>query len=196
MSDLATSALGLMSARSGHFLLESGHHGPLWLELDTVFWSPAALAGPVAELSARLRPHRAEVVCGPLVGGALLAQLVAQELGAALCFTERTSEGNGGLYSAEYRLPAPLAARVADARVAVVDDVVNAGSAVKATLASLDAAGGRPVALGALLTLGSTPAAVAAEAGLPLEALASRPNELWEPSTCPRCAAGEPLERP
>jgi orotate phosphoribosyltransferase len=198
MSEVCTSqaVLDLMSARTGHFRLESGHHGPLWLELDTVFWSPAVLAGPMAELAARLRPPRAEVVCGPLVGGALLAQLVAQELGAALCFTERTSAGDGGLYSAEYRLPAALAARVAGARVAVVDDVVNAGSAVKATLAALDAAGARPVALGALLTLGSTPAAVAAEAGLPLETLTSRPNELWEPSTCPRCAACEPLERP
>jgi hypothetical protein len=52
------------------------------------------------------------------------------------------------------------------------------------------------VTLGALLTLGSTPAAVAAEAGLPLETLADLTNELWEPSACPRCAAGEPLDRP
>jgi orotate phosphoribosyltransferase len=185
--------LGLMSARTGHFRLESGHHGELWLELDAMFWSPAALDPLVAEMADRLRPHAPDVVCGPLVGGALLAQRVAARLGAAFCFTERTSKGDGGLYSAAYRLPPTLAALVAGRRVAVVDDVVNAGSATRATLAALREAGAEPVALAALLTLGAQPAAVAAVAGLPL-ALANRANELWEPADCPRCAAGDPLE--
>jgi orotate phosphoribosyltransferase len=52
------------------------------------------------------------------------------------------------------------------------------------------------VALGALLALGSTPATIAAGAGLPLEVLVARPNEIWEPDRCPRCADGEPLHRP
>lgn len=38
-----------MSARTGHFALESGHHGALWLELDALFWEPAALE-PLAHL--------------------------------------------------------------------------------------------------------------------------------------------------
>jgi orotate phosphoribosyltransferase len=80
--------------------------------------------------------------------------------------------------------------------VAVVDDVVNAGSAVRATLAALAQADARPVALGALLALGSTPAAVAASAGLPLESVATRENEIWEPDRCPRCANGEALQTP
>jgi orotate phosphoribosyltransferase len=196
MTSHCEAVLDLMSARTGHFRLESGHHGELWLELDAMFWSATALDPLVVELADRLEPHAADVVCGPLVGGALLAQLVAARLGADFCFTERTSTGDGGLYTAAYRLPSALAARVAGRRVAIVDDVVNAGSAVRATLTALTAAGAQPVALGALLTLGSTPAAVAAAAGLPLEALATRANELWEPSACPRCAAGEPVNPP
>ena len=186
--------LDLMSARSGHFRFESGHHGELRLELDTLFWSPTLLADLVADLATRLQAHDVDLVCGPLVGGALLAQLVAVRLRSALCFTERTSSGDGGLYSATYALPTALASRIAGARVAVVDDVVNAGSAVRATLAALARAGAEPVALGALLTLGSTPATVARDAGLPLEAVASLGNELWEPSGCPLCASGVPLE--
>jgi orotate phosphoribosyltransferase len=192
--DLNHALMGLMAARTGHFLLESGHHGDLWLELDGLFWSDAINA-PAERLADRIRPHAVDVVCGPLVGGALLAQLVAARLGVAFCYTERTSTGTG-LYSATYRLPAALRSRLPGRRVAVVDDVVNAGSAVRATLADLTAAGAEVVALGALLALGSTPATIAAGAGLPLEVLVTRPNEIWEPDRCPRCADGEPLHRP
>jgi orotate phosphoribosyltransferase len=188
--------LSLMSARTGHFPLESGHHGELWLELDTLFWEPTAVEPPARRLAELIRPHAPDVVCGPLVGGAFLAQLVAMRLGVRFCHTERVSAGDGGLYAATYRLPGALADRLRGLRVAVVDDVVNAGSSVRATLAALTQAGARPVALGALLTLGSTPATVAAAAGLPLETVATRENEIWEPQRCPRCANGEPLQTP
>jgi orotate phosphoribosyltransferase len=187
--------LGLMSARTGHFPLESGHHGDLWLELDALFWDPAALEPLAHRLADLIRPHAPDVVCGPLVGGALLAHLAGARLGVRFCHTERASTGDG-LYAATYRLPDALATRLAGLRVAIVDDVVNAGSAVRATLAALTQAGARPVALGALLALGTTPAAVAASAGLPLEAVATRENEIWEPARCPRCANGEPLQAP
>jgi orotate phosphoribosyltransferase len=188
--------LSLMAARTGHFPLESGHHGELWLELDALFWEPTALEPPVRRLAELIRPHTPDVVCGPLVGGAFLAQLVATRLGVRFCHTERVSAGDGGLYAATYRLPGALAVPVRGLRVAVVDDVVNAGSSVRATVAALTRAGARPVALGALLALGATPATVAAAAGLPLETVATRENEIWEPQSCPRCANGEPLQTP
>ena len=194
--DTSAAVLALMSARTGHFPLESGHHGDLWLELDTMFWEPAALEPLAHRLAELIRPHAPDVVCGPLVGGAFLAQLVAARLGVRFCHTERASTGDGGLYAATYRLPAAQAARIPGLRVAVVDDVVNAGSAVRATLAALTSAEAQPVALGALLALGATPAAVAAAVGLPLEAVATRENQIWEPEHCPLCAREEPLQTP
>jgi orotate phosphoribosyltransferase len=194
--DTSTAVLALMSARTGHFPLESGHHGDLWLELDAMFWEPATLEPLAHRLAERIRPHAPDVVCGPLVGGAFLAQLVAARLGVRFCHTQRASSGDGGLYAATYRLPDALAVRLPGLRVAVVDDVVNAGSAVRATLAALTSAGAQPVALGALLALGTTPAAVAAAVDLPLEALATRENQIWEPEHCPRCARREPLQEP
>ncbi len=198
MTNPQNGVLALMSARTGHFPLESGHHGELWLELDPLFWEPAALEPYAARLADLLRPHEPDVVCGPLTGGAFLAQLVAVRLGVRFCHSERVAapETGGGLYAATYRLPDVLAPRLAGLRVAVVDDVVNAGSAVRATLAALTQTDARPVALGALLALGATPAAVAASGGLPLEAVATRDNEIWAPERCPLCANGEPLQAP
>jgi orotate phosphoribosyltransferase len=195
-SDARDAVLARMPARSGHFTLESGHHGELWLEPDALFWEPATLEPHAAWLAERIRRHAPDVVCGPLVGGAFLAQLVAARLGARFCHTERTSAGDRGLYAATYRLPDAVAPRLSGLRVAVVDDVVNAGSAVRATLAALRHAGARPVALGALLALGATPSSVAAGEGLPLEVLATRENRIWEPEHCPLCARGEPLQAP
>jgi len=185
--------LALMSARTGHFPLESGHHGELWLELDALFWDPAAVEPPAGRLAELIGQHAPDVVCGPLVGGAFLAQLVAARLGVRFGHTERDSTGDGR-YAATYRLPDALAPRLAGLRVAIVDDVVNAGSALRATFAALTQAGARPVVLGALLALGTTPAAVAASVGLPLETVATLENDIWEPPRCPRCANGEPLQ--
>jgi orotate phosphoribosyltransferase len=77
--------------------------------------------------------------------------------------------------------------------VAIVDDVVNAASATRATLEELRACGARTVAIGALATLGAAADAFAEREELALERLANVPNTLWKPSGCPMCAAGEPL---
>ncbi len=70
----------------------------------------------------------------------------------------------------------------------------NAGSAVRGTFADLKACGAEPVAIGALLVLGSPASSFAADMNIVLESIASLPNALWEPSECPLCASGVPLE--
>jgi orotate phosphoribosyltransferase len=77
--------------------------------------------------------------------------------------------------------------------VAIVNDVVNAGSAVRGTVADLEANGALPVAIGAVATLGREAMRFAAERAIALETLASFPNELWTPSECPQCRQGVPF---
>ena len=185
-----------LAARRGHFRLESGHHGELWLDLDALFARPARLAPFVAELAERLSGCGAEVVCGPLVGGAFVAQAVADRLGIEASWTERVAApSGGGLYAARYRIPEALRDRLRDRSVAVVDDVVNAGSATRATIADLRACGARPIALGALLVLGEVAAQLARAEGLALASVAALANAIWEPDDCPLCAAGVELEK-
>ena len=85
MPDLLT----LAGSRSGHFRLESGHHAELWLDLDALFARPAVLRPFVSELATRVATHRIDLVCGPLNGGAFLAELIALELGVEFGFAER-----------------------------------------------------------------------------------------------------------
>lgn len=188
--------LELLAPRSGHFRLESGHHGDLWLDLDRLFARPAHLQRLIEPLAERLaaRHQPIDAICGPLIGGAFVAQIVAATLEAAFFYTERVVvAGSADAELVSYRLPRAVQSRVAGQRVAIVDDAINAGSAIRGSLAELRSHGAAPVALGALLVLGRTGADVAADPQLPIERLAHLPSGLWLPEDCPLCAAGRPL---
>jgi orotate phosphoribosyltransferase len=189
--------LDALPARRGHFLLESGYHTDLWLTLDGMFADTRALAPLVADLATRLRPHAPAAVCGPLLGGAFLAQAVATVLGVGFYFTEPDPAPAGpGLFRAKYRLPDELRRRAGGERVAVVDDVISAGSSVRATADALSAAGASTVAVGALLLLGGAAEAHFTEQGVPVEAVGRSSFSLWKPDECPLCRAGVALEDP
>jgi orotate phosphoribosyltransferase len=186
--------LALLPRRRGHFRLESGHHGDWWLDLDPLFLRPTRLRRFTAALALRLGDLAIEGVCGPLVGGAFLAQAVAAELDVEFYHTERVvTPGVGGLYSVNYRLPDTLRPRIGGKQVAIVDDAINAGSAVRATYLELQASGARVAALGALLVLGRA-AQLVDGWNVPLEGIAHLPSELWSPEACPLCAARIPLQ--
>lgn len=189
--------LQLTTARAGHFRLESGHHGGRWLELDGLFRDPARLAPSIEALADLLRPRAPDVVCGPLVGGALVAQALAASLGVELSYAERFAPpGRAGMWAVEYRVPRGLRGHLAGKRVAIVDDAISAGSAVRGTYAEVIALGGRPVAVGALLLLGGGAAPFFDQAGVPLSSVLSLSYDLHAPDRCPLCAAGQPLEDP
>jgi orotate phosphoribosyltransferase len=145
------------------------------------------------ELAERLRGYGLDAVCGPLVEGAFVALTVAALLHVDFAYAERIATERPGLFPIEYRVPGALRGRVLGRRVAIVNDVISAGSAVRATLADLRACGAEPVAIAALLVLGDAAARYAREQGVALEALAREEHVQWEPETCPLCAAGVPL---
>ena len=149
----------------------------------------------MALLADALRPYEVAVVCGPLLGGAFLAQAAAAVLDVEFAFTERVMPAApGGLYPARYRLPPALAPRVRGRRIAIVDDVMSAGSAARGTYSELRLHDAVPAVAGALLVLGSTGADFFLQNGVAVEAVARRPYRLWLPAGCPLCASGVPLE--
>jgi len=187
----------LLAARRGHFRLESGHHGDLWLDLELLCLRPGRVQPLAVVLAKQLATHGVEVVCGPLVEGAFIALMVASELGVEFCYAERSVPPlSDALYPVEYRIPDALRSRVHGKRVAIVNDVTNAGSAVRGACTDLQACGAEPATIGTLLVLGSWALSFAAEKKIPLESIAALPNSLWTPSACPLCASRVPLEDP
>ncbi len=180
----------LARPRSGHFDLGTGYHGDLWLDLDPLLLRPSLLRAHVRWLAARLREHSVDAVCGPLEGGAFLAYAVADLLGVA--------------FLADYRLPgettryhlSAVQGRIDDWRVGVVDDAVNAGTAVVACLEELRGRGAVPVAVATLVSLGEASTMVQARMRAPFYPASTVPSRAWPAERCPLSAEGAPCTDP
>ena len=187
--------LSLLTARQGHFQLESGHHGNLWLDLDQLFLRPAKLHPFIAELAKRISALDVAAIRGPLTGGALIAHAIASELDIEFYYAERfVLPQNDGTSSVKYQIPRTLRERLQGKSVTLVDDVINAGSATRGTLTDLLSCGATPAVVGALLILGDSMPEYLAEKNLPYTSIALLRNEIWKPEACPLCASQIPLK--
>jgi orotate phosphoribosyltransferase len=183
----------LARPRPGHFDLGTGYHGDLWLDLDALLLRPSRLRPHVRWLAERLREHSADAVCGPLEGGAFLAYAVADLLGVAFLAGYRTKARPGE--AAGYRLPR-VHGGISGWRVGVVDDAVNAGTAVAACLDAVRSQGAVPVAVAALVSLGQADAAGPASWRVPFYPAGTMPSRVWPAGQCPLCADGIPYTDP
>ncbi|MBE7550575.1 MAG: orotate phosphoribosyltransferase [Anaerolineales bacterium] len=196
MASFEQGASGLeqaVGATRGHFRYESGHHGDLWLDLEMLFIDTQRMWGWAKALARRAAVCRPDVICGPLTGGAFVAQLLAAETGAAFVFAERLAGAAGPV---RYHIPEPLRPILPGKRLLLVDDAVNAGSALLSTLADLRECEIELAGFASLLTLGEAAAQISERHGVPFFTLASLERRMWTPAACPLCASGAPLVDP
>jgi orotate phosphoribosyltransferase len=182
----------LARPRYGHFDLGTGYHGDVWLDLDALFLRPVLLRQHVGLLADRLRGHRVDAVCGPMEGGAFLAYALADLMGVAFLPAYRAPGGTA------YRLA--WAGGAVDAiggwRVAIADDAVNTGTAVKACAGQLRDCGAVPVAVAALVSVGAAGRTIPAALSVPFYSVDSVQSHVWLPADCALCADGMPLTDP
>lgn len=190
LSEIEKAVLNAVAASRGHFLYESGHHGDLWLDLEALFVDARRARDWASALAKRVVACRPDFICGPLTGGAFVAQSLAAELGAGFVFAERSVSEMG---SVRYRIPESLRGALSGRRVLLVDDAVNAGSALHLTLMDLLDCGSVLVGFASLLTLGEAASTIAQQHGAPFFTLASLERGMWAPEDCPLCQSGVPL---
>jgi orotate phosphoribosyltransferase len=189
--------LSLLHSRRGHFRMESGYHSELWFNLGALFENEnrSRLQPFADQLARRLAVHNIEAVCGPMTGGAKLAGMIGATLGIESFHTDRVkTPAATGLFPVRYLVPASQRERLRGKSVAIVDDAISAGSAVKGTHADLLACGAKPVVCGALIIFGDRADQFAAGQGLALESAARMSFGMWLPTDCPLCRSGVPLE--
>jgi len=137
-----------------------------------------------------------DLVVGPTTGGVILAFETARQLGVLGFFAEEVSGPDGGTRR-EFR----RGFRVETGqRVLLVDDILTTGGSLLAMLPPLEAAGAELVLATVLVDRSGGTGLIGSPAGrqYPVEALWTLELPTYEPgpSTCPACAAGQPLETP
>jgi len=188
--------LALLAGRRGHFRMESGYHSERWFDLDALFADRERLQPFVRELARKLGAHRIDAVVGPVTGGAMLAEMIGADLGVESFHADRIEPpAAAGLFPIKYLVPAAQRERLRGRSVAIVDDAISAGSAVKGTYTDLLACGAEPVACGALIIFGDAADKFAAEKAMQLESIARMSFGIWKPDECPLCRAGTAFEK-
>jgi orotate phosphoribosyltransferase len=166
-----------------HVVYTSGKHGSAYVNKDAVYPSTEHVAELCRYLADAAAPHRPSVVCGPAMGGIILAQWTGHHLGVPAVYAEK-ADGGMALRRGYDRL-------VAGKRVLVVEDILNTGGSVKDAVAAVRAAGGDVVAVAALVNRGGV---TAADVGVPvLTALLDVALDAWDAAACPLCRDGVPV---
>jgi orotate phosphoribosyltransferase len=136
------------------------------------------------QLARAFANDRIECVVGPAIGGILVAYELARHLKARAIFAERI----GGTMT----LRRGFAVRSGQ-RVLLCEDVVTTGGSLKEVMDLVAAAGGKVVAVAALVdrTSGRDPGL-----GLPLVSLVKVDAPTYPPEDCPQCRQGLPVVKP
>jgi len=194
---MSGSFLDLLAVNHGHFKLESGMHGDVWFDLEKAYAKPKVLESFVARLGHLLAPYEADAICGALAGGALIGYSIAHELEIDFMYTERFERSlSDNEREVEYWLPKEFQRTAIRKKVAIVDDVINAGSAVLKTYNQLVRFEAQPIVMASLLTVGGSGPKRLPGNDLPIVTLGHLESNLWQPPDCPLCVAGEPLVDP
>jgi orotate phosphoribosyltransferase len=181
----------------GHFDFGNGYHGRVYLNPHQLFRHPSTIwrfAQNLLDLLPAELLQRAEVVAGPVTGGALLAHTVA-----GLLDSRRSLAHAPSLFAPfNYDAASGLALRefyrreIAGRRVLLADDIRNTGETFATCAALVNAAGGRVIATVAIYDR----MAAVVDLGVPHFALADyQAPETVRAGDCVLCKAGVPITR-
>lgn len=195
--------------RNGHFIYASRKHGRDYIDKNALL-ADTKLAGWLAHMIAvrALENERLpwpQVVAGPAMSGAILAQLVAQELrqfmslaGDEPIYAVYAEKGPGDKEPIKLRRNYDKVVR--GRTVLVVEDVVNTGGSALGTAHAVIEAGGIVTGVGVIWNRGEADKLILRQDGrtveMPIAALVHRPFPSLTPERCKLegpCAEGVPL---
>lgn len=184
---------GAGAIRHGHFELSSGLHSGTYVQCALVLQYPRFAEKLGRGLAALFSDTTIEIVVSPALGGLIIGQEVARALpelknsaggGVPAIFTERDTSGIMTLRRGFSIKP--------DQHVLVIEDVWTTGGSTLETIQIVEEAGGRVVAVGALIDRSG------GKIDFPVEsqALLDLPIDSYDPEDCPQCREGSLAYKP
>lgn len=176
---------GAGALRTGHFILASGRHSPMFLQKNLVFQFPDRTERLCRALAARIVAEvgKPDVIVAPAVGAIIPGYEVARALGVPSIYVER-EDGKFRLRRAFKIAPG--------AKVVVVEDVITTGGSFREAVEPVKEAGGEVIACACIVDRSGGKA----EIGWPLVALATVDVASYAPDEVPPELAAIPAEEP
>ena len=171
--------------RQGHFKLSSGLHSGAYLQCALVLQNPIIAARLCSSLATKFAADTPDVVIGPALGGVVIAYELARALGARAIFSERDERGAMKLRRGFRVSPS--------SKVLVAEDVLTTGRSVREVIDLLKEDGVTPVGIAALVDRAGQTLDLG---GIKHEGLIKLQIPTFEPSHCPLCQEGLPIEKP
>ena len=167
----------------GHFVLRSGLHSRQYFQCALALQQMPIVERLGAELAGKVRSLGAVTVVSPAMGGLVLGQEVARQLGVRFIFVEK--EQGKLVLRRGFKI-------AAGERILVVEDVVTKGGRVQETLDIVRAHGGQVV--GVAMAVDRSGGMV--QFGVPTFSLISLRVETFEPNQLPPDLAAMPAVKP
>jgi orotate phosphoribosyltransferase len=167
----------------GHFILRSGLHSRQFFQCALALQHMPDVEKLGAALAAKVRPLGAVTVIAPAMGGLVIGQEVARQLGVRFIFVEK-EEGKLVLRRGFKIAPGE--------KILIVEDVVTKGGRVQETLDIVRAHSGN--AVGVAMVVDRSNGAV--NLGVPTFSLMAMNVETFEPDKLPPDLAATPAVKP
>jgi orotate phosphoribosyltransferase len=167
----------------GHFILRSGLHSRQFFQCALALQQMPIVEKLGAALAAKLKPLGAVTVVAPAMGGLVIGQEVARQLGLRFIFVEK-EEGKLVLRRGFKITPGE--------KILVVEDVVTKGGRVQETLDIVRAHGGDVAAVAAIVDRSNG----AVNFGVPFQSLLALKVEAFEADKLPPDLAKTPAVKP
>lgn len=172
-----------------HFVYVNGEHGSGWVDKDVLNTQPHRVSELAEMLADLVEDWELDWVCGPAIGGIVVAQWVAFHLEKPMVFAEHTAV-EGSELRGRFSLSRGYGECLENRRVLVVDDVVNSGHSLRQTVEAVQAVRGDVIGVAAFVdrgNLGGEPFDA-----IPYRFLCSVNIPSWSETECP----AEILARP
>jgi len=167
----------------GHFILRSGLHSRQFFQCALALQQMPIVERFGAALAARVKGWQPTTVIAPAMGGLVIGQEVARQLGLRFIFAEK-EEGRLVLRRGFKIQP--------DEHILVVEDVVTKGGRVQETLEIVRQHGGRPVGIAMLVDRSDG----TLNFGVPVASLIRLEVATYSPDALPADLAATPATKP
>lgn len=168
-----------------HFVYASGDHGSAWINKDALTPHAELMQLLCGELAKRIAEAGVEcdIVAGPAMGGIIIAHWLGLYLDVPSVYLERDNTQAEKAFACHRGFDR----MVKDARILLVDDVLNTGFSLQLGRQCVEKYGGEVVAMAALLDRGN---ATAETLACQVTTLATINMPVWPATGCPLCQQG------